>query len=324
MMSKRTRALLTRTAIDAMLQMNRAAIMVFAPGNVRWPKERDDRHVEGRRKMARAAISRHQQPAAPHAGFRQADAHRLVGQRHHALVGRCLDNLAGNVKVETHKSDIIRATQLKGSLELRGKGADLELDSIQGPVTVSGAYSGTIQLRNLAKAVRLECQQMEFSAAQIPGEIRSSLKELVGSNIVGPIRMTASRGRDVNLTDFTLGLEVDVARGDITLKPSSLPVGKMNVKTRNGDIDLTLPEQAKFELNGSTKHGEASNEWGDALKQESDKHGSTLVGTVGVQGPTLSLTTERGGFTIHKANGEVAVPHKAVRSLKSAPEVRVE
>ena len=34
-----------------------------------------------------------------------------------------LDNLQGTVKVETKKSDIIRATQLKGSLELRGNEA---------------------------------------------------------------------------------------------------------------------------------------------------------------------------------------------------------
>lgn len=211
-----------------------------------------------------------------------------------------LDNLAGNVKVETHKSSLIRATQLKGSLELRGKGSDLELDSILGTVTVSGAYPGTVQLRNLSKPVRLECQQMEFSAERIPGEVRASLKELVGSNIVGPIHVTSSRGRDVILSDFTQGLEVEVARGDVTLTPGTLPLGKMNVRTKNGDIELTLPDLAKFDLKGSTAHGEATNEWGDALKQESGKHGAKLLGAVG-QGPELTLMTDRGGFTIRKA-----------------------
>ena len=234
-----------------------------------------------------------------------------------------LDNLAGNIKVETRKSDIIRATQLKGSLELRGKGSDLELDSIQGTVTVSGAYSGTVQLRNLAKAVHLEVQDMDFRAERIPGEIRSTLSELVGSNVVGPIRIfSAMHSRDVKLSDFSQALEVDVKKGDVSLQPGVLPLGKMNVRTRSGEIDLSLPEQAKFDLTGSTTHGDATNDWGDALKQESGKRGSTLSGTVG-QGPSLVLTTERGGFTIRKLKVEPAA-HKEVTSVKSAPEVRVE
>ena len=242
-----------------------------------------------------------------------------------------LDNLTGNVKIETRKSDVIRATQLKGSLELRGKGQDLELDSIDGLVTVTGAYSGTVQLRNLTKPVQLECQQMVFHAERIKGEIRSTLGELVGSNVVGPIRISsASHGRDIKLSDFTQGLEVELKSGDITLVPGALPVGKMSVKTRNGDIELTLPEQAKFELKGGTRHGEASNEWGDALKQESDKDGAMLTGVVG-QGPTLVLTTERGGFTIHKGTGMVAPdvmipvpPRPPVPPSPARPEVRVE
>jgi DUF4097 and DUF4098 domain-containing protein YvlB len=226
-----------------------------------------------------------------------------------------LDNLQGSVKVETKKSDIIRATQLKGSLELRGKGTDLELGSIQGNVVISGSYSGTVELRDLSKPVRLEMQQMQFTAERIPGEIRSTLSELVGSNIVGPIRISASRGRDVKLTDFTQSLEVDVARGDITLLPGNLPLGKMSVKTRSGDIDLELPEQAKFDLKGVTTHGEATNAWGDDLKSESGKHGSTLAGVVG-QGPALILGTDRGGFTIRKLSPE----HKEAAEQKEQPE----
>ncbi|HEY3740223.1 MAG TPA: DUF4097 family beta strand repeat-containing protein, partial [Bryobacteraceae bacterium] len=226
-----------------------------------------------------------------------------------------LDNLQGAVKVETKRSDIIRATQLKGSLELRGKGSDVELASIAGPVIVNGSYSGTIDLRDLSKPVHVESQQMNFDAERIPGEIRTTLSELVGSNLVGPIRIATTRGRDIKLTGFTQSLDVEVARGDISLQPGGLPLAKMNVKTRSGDIDLALPEQAKFELKGSTTHGEATNDWGDALHVEADKHGSILSGDVG-QGPILNLTTDRGGFTIRKLGAE----HKEAAERKEAPE----
>jgi hypothetical protein len=235
-----------------------------------------------------------------------------------------LDNLAGTVKVEVRKSDIIRATQLKSSLEVRGKGKDLDLDSILGEVSVSGSFSGTVQLRDLAKPVHLESSELQFRAEKISGDMRTTLTELVGSNIVGPIRIKASRAHDVKLNDFTQSVDIEVDRGDISLQPRSLPLGKMNVRTRNGDIDLSLPETAKFDLRGSTTHGDATNDWGDALKQDSDKHGSTLTGIIG-QGPALVLTTERGGFTIRKIGAEaVPVPRKEVTTLKRAPEVRVE
>ena len=158
---------------------------------------------------------------------------------------------------------------------------------------------------------------MTFSAEKITGEMRATLSELVGSNIVGPIRITTSRGRDIKLNDFTQSLDLDVARGDISLQPRSLPLGKMNVRTRNGDIDLSLPETAKFDLRGTTKHGDATNEWGDALKQESDKHGASLMGIIG-QGPSLMFSTDRGGFTIRKS-GVDAVPHKEVSTIKISP-----
>ena len=188
-------------------------------------------------------------------------------------------------------------------------------------MTVSASYSGTVDLRDLSKPVHLEFQQMQFQAERIPGEIRSTLTELVGSNIVGPTRITtSSRSLDVKLTDFTQALDVDLARGDITLQPTSLPLAKMNIKTRNGDVDLSLPEQAKFDLKGVTTHGDANNDWGDALKVESDKHGSMLSGIVG-QGPLLILGTDRGGFTIRKlGEHKEAAERKEVTEQKETPE----
>ncbi len=57
-------------------------------------------------------------------------------------------------------------------------------------------------------------------------------------------------------------------RGDIDLKPGkNLP--RMDVHTRSGDIDLALPPGAKFDLRATTEHGEADNEYGDPLREDS-------------------------------------------------------
>src|SRR6185436_9526390 len=49
-----------------------------------------------------------------------------------------LTKIGGNAKVDLGKSDIIRAVDVKGNVDVQGKGADVELENIAGLVTVSG------------------------------------------------------------------------------------------------------------------------------------------------------------------------------------------
>ncbi len=51
-----------------------------------------------------------------------------------------LQNVGGNIRVDTRKSDIIRAVSVKGSVELKGSGTDIELQDVAGQVTVTGRY----------------------------------------------------------------------------------------------------------------------------------------------------------------------------------------
>ena len=67
-----------------------------------------------------------------------------------------LENLGGNVQIDTRASDTVRAVDVKGSVELKGRGEDLELQNIAGLVTVNAVYVGEIQLHNLAQPVRWE------------------------------------------------------------------------------------------------------------------------------------------------------------------------
>ncbi len=65
-----------------------------------------------------------------------------------------LENLGGNVQIDTRASDTIRAVDVKGSVDLKGRGGDVELRNIGGLVTVNGVHVGEIQLSQLAQALR--------------------------------------------------------------------------------------------------------------------------------------------------------------------------
>jgi DUF4097 and DUF4098 domain-containing protein YvlB len=237
-----------------------------------------------------------------------------------------IENVTQAVKIDTRRSDIIRLINVTGNVELRGGGTDVELEKIKGQVSIDAGYSGTVQMRELAKPVRYSGREMEFRAEAVPGEVRSSLGTFRGDHLAGPVLVTSPRKtKDVQLSNFTVSAEVNVNRGDVELRPAKLPLGKIDVNTKNGEITLWLPDQAKFDLRASTKRGEVENDFGPVLKAEPDGRGWSLKGAVG-NGPTVSLQTDRGQISVHKGTGSSAdwrdTPDKAPVTPPPPPPVK--
>ena len=210
-----------------------------------------------------------------------------------------LTNIGGNAKVALQRSDIVRAVGVKGDVAIEGKGADVELENITGQVTINGSYSGTLQFKNLAKPLHLESPNTDLRVAQVPGTITMDLGDFTASNLIGPVRLV-TRSKDIHIEDFTQSIELETERGDIDLKPGKMPLAKIDARSRSGNIDLELPESAKFELRASTSRGEARNEFGTPIETATAGQGASLKGKVG-QGPVLTLTTDRGAVTVKKS-----------------------
>lgn len=239
-----------------------------------------------------------------------------------------VENIGGNVVIDTRASDTIRAVDVKGSLELKGRGADVELRNIGGLVTVNGVHVGEIQLTQLAQPLRWDDPMGSLALEKLPGQMRIARGEVTGSNIVGPVRLRG-RSSDVQLSDFTQSLDLTLDRGDIDLRPGKT-VPKMDVHTRSGDIDLALPTGAKFDLRAATDHGDVSNEFGDGLHEDSSGHGGAVVGSTG-GGPELRLETGRGSVTVRKAGEqdtivtpEAPAPPNPPKAPKVTPPLTVE
>ncbi|MBV9081683.1 MAG: DUF4097 family beta strand repeat protein, partial [Acidobacteriaceae bacterium] len=230
--------------------------------------------------------------------------------------GMRLQDIDGNVKIDTRRSDLIRCTNVKGTVDLRGHGTDVELTKIGGQVTVNGDYTGTLSMREVAKPVRVENMRTELEVEQAPGEIRLDRGSLNVQNVVGPVKLT-TRSTDVTLDGFSNGLELAIDKGDIDLRPARLPLGKMRVHTRSGNIELALPQAATFALTASTDHGEIDNEFGEALKERSQGRGARLEGSVG-SGPDLNLVTDRGSITVRKMSEEAGELRKTKYSNRFA------
>lgn len=220
-----------------------------------------------------------------------------------------LQNVGGSVRVDTRRSDVIRAIDVKGNVELKGRGNDVELENVDGQVTLSGAYYGDMQFRDIAQPVRYEDGgklNSEVRVERIPGQLRIGRGYVTGENLIGPVVVTA-RSKDVQLSEFTDNVEVQLDRGDIELRPGKLPVAKMEVTTNNGHIDLALPDGAKFALKATVHKGEVNNDFGEPLRVREEGRGGTVAGTIG-DGPSVTLTSNRGSVTIRKGGSVIVSP----------------
>ncbi|MCU1338978.1 MAG: hypothetical protein JWO19_4559 [Bryobacterales bacterium] len=211
-----------------------------------------------------------------------------------------LEDIGGNVVVEVRGSDIVRAAKVKGAVELKGRGSDIDLQDIAGQVTINGTFTGNSQLHNLAKPLRIITPYTEFSAEKV-ADMRVTLGNLNASDLTGPVRMTSSRSWDVALTNFTNSLEVNLNGGDVDLRPGLLPLAKMDVHSRSGHIELALPPTAKFDLTATSNRGSVDNEFGAPLKLEpTGRRGATLRGSNG--GSAVNISTESGQVLVRSAS----------------------
>ncbi|HEX4772691.1 MAG TPA: DUF4097 family beta strand repeat-containing protein [Bryobacteraceae bacterium] len=219
-----------------------------------------------------------------------------------------VQDVKGNLHVDTRKSDEIRCTDIAGSVTLRGRGDDVSLTRVSGEVNVNGDYSGEIALEDINKPVRVESMRTTFETARVAGAVKLARGSMDARDLVGPTRVKAS-ATDMSIAAFSGDLEVDVDKGDVGLRPGRVPLGKIVVHARSGDIDLALPQTATFELTASTDHGSIENDLGASFNERTQGQGSHLEGSSG-NGPDLHLNTNRGDITLHKDDGEHPAPPK--------------
>jgi hypothetical protein len=216
-----------------------------------------------------------------------------------------ISKVDGNARLDIGRSDVIRVVDMKGRLDLQGRGSDVELENIGGQVTINGAYNGNLDFKKLAKPLKFEgVRNTELTVAAVPGHINMDLGEFNGTDLVGPIRLVGN-SRNIRIEQFTQSLELENQRGDVELHPGRMPLPSIEARTGSGHIELVLPEKGSFTLDATAERGEALNEFGSSIRQESDGHSATLRGKIG-EGPTMHIISARGMITVRKEGGEAS------------------
>lgn len=213
--------------------------------------------------------------------------------------------LGGKLTVNARGTDIVRAESVKGNVLLQGRGRDIDLSEITGEVEISGAYSGETTLRKVEKPVHFVSSMTDIRVEKITGELSMSLSNLTMTNVSGPVVIKA-KSKDIVLRDIANAINIDVDRGDVEVVQTKLPISRIDVQTRSGDIEVGLPPTATFNINAETVRGEIDNAFNQKLTTESRNRGGQITGSLG-SGPEVKLQTSRGRVVVRKSDvGESA------------------
>ena len=210
-----------------------------------------------------------------------------------------LSDIGGNARVAVAHSGLVKASGLKGNLDVEGRGSDVQLENVAGQVSITGSYSGTLEFKNLAKPMHFESDRTELRIAQIAGTFTMDLGDIRASHLLGPVKLR-TRSRDVHIDDFTDSMDLEMERGDIELTPGKLPLARIDVRSHNGNVDVTLPDRADFNLSARTGQGEVHNEFGDAVRTEIEGRSASLR-SANPRGAAITLSTDRGAITVKKS-----------------------
>jgi DUF4097 and DUF4098 domain-containing protein YvlB len=210
-----------------------------------------------------------------------------------------LDEVAGAAKISLEKGSI-RASKIGGDLDIEGHIDNVSVDECGGAVHLDGDFFQDLRLSKIAKTVTFKSSRSDMEIASVPGEIEIATDSVRGNDLDGPSRVI-TRSKDIHLESVSGDLQVQTTNGDIDVRAASkLPVGKMTISGKHGDITLTLPANAGFQIDASTRKGDISSDF-SAIKISKINGTSEASGTVGNGAAKLQISADTGSIRIEKS-----------------------
>jgi DUF4097 and DUF4098 domain-containing protein YvlB len=209
-----------------------------------------------------------------------------------------LNEIIGAVKINLDRGSI-RTTSVAGDVDIDGRIDDVTIEDVKGSVRLNGDYFNNIQLSKVSKTVEFKSARSDITLASVPGDLQISGDSLRGTDVGGPMRLV-TRSKEIHLEGVSGDLEVENSNGDIEVHTANkLPVGKMMISGKHGDITLVLPNNAGFQIDATTRKGDITSDFG-SLKTEQTGGTSHTTGTVGNGAAKLQINADTGDIRINK------------------------
>jgi len=211
-----------------------------------------------------------------------------------------LNDIVGAVKINLEKGSV-RISKVTGDVDIDGRIDDTTVEDVTGAVQMHGDFFNDIHVAKVSKTVTFKTSRSDLTLASVPGDLEISGDSLRGTDLTGPSRLVM-RSKEVHLDDVSGDLDLESTNGDIEVHAANkLPLGKMTITGRKGDITLVLPPNAGFQLDATTRKGDIVSDFGSVKIDEEHGGTSRASGTVGNGAAKLVINADAGDIKINKS-----------------------
>ncbi len=215
---------------------------------------------------------------------------------------------AATVRVNSRNKSVL-AHSIEGSVDVQGTGDEINLTDINGPVHVSGDFFGGGHLQHITGPMDYGTTRITFNLASLDGEVTfDDHDEFSARDAAGPFTLK-TRSRDLTLTRISGNINVTNSHGKVDLSAIP-PGGTITVDNHDGDIRLSLPQQARFTLAAETSDGDVSSNF--SVAGSNGTHG-VLNGTIAGGGTAVRLTTTHGDIAVDHSGDASPTPPRTPR-----------
>lgn len=208
-----------------------------------------------------------------------------------------LQDLGDKIRVDMRRGSFV-AERIKGNIEMDGRGSDLQVNDVDGEVVIRGEYSGNINFASLKKVLRFTSNRTELEIQRLPGKLDLTMGSLTVTQPSGPVTVN-TRAKDVRIEDFDGPIQIINRDASVELTTRKTPVPSIDVDNKSGRIEVTLPSNGSFQVEGNARRGEVNSDFTEVTTTQEHEQG-TLRGGVGKNGPTVKLNTTYGSISIRK------------------------
>jgi len=191
-----------------------------------------------------------------------------------------------------------RVSQVNGDISVEGHANDVSFEDVKGSVRLNGEFLESIKIARVTGVVGFRSSRTDLEFANLKGDLDLDSGDLRASDITGPVRLI-TRSKDIRLDGVNGDVRVKDENGTVELRMTKL--GSVDLDNRKGDVELYLPEKAAFQIDARARNGEIQSDFNE-LKVSNQNDTGRASGTVGNNGPRISINNEHGTIDIRKGS----------------------
>jgi DUF4097 and DUF4098 domain-containing protein YvlB len=211
-----------------------------------------------------------------------------------------IQDSGADVTAATEKGDVRIATAA-GNVKLSGRGDEVEISDVKGEAAIEGEFYGPIRLTRIAKGARFQSQRTNLTITALAGHLDADSGNIEIADSTGDVTLDTQKN-DVTLENVAGRIQVEDHDGNIDMRFAQPPHADVNVDDGSGDISVTLPGQAAFQMDAQSESGDADSDFSGIKKTGGDDNARAgLSGQQGSRGPMIHLRTSYGDIHLRKA-----------------------